>query len=397
MGISYKGHSLDWQFWVFDIDGRDWVAINQSTPNPLNIQFEGRYRKWGDIPLSKGGGFDILSSTTTATSDIGEKRGVVEWVWSGSRYKSSWAMFAGQEVVAADREEGIPAEWDYQLKFIGRIPYDGPSGGSVGTGVVSQATVSAKTKEDREAAEAAAAPQPATMQITPAAQLSTVAPEQASPAPARPVSSGVASPAVIQAQQTNKSKEDREAAEASMQITPAAQLSTAAPEIQYPMPATSGPVITGNAVNTAVVNSGIASPAVIQAQQANKSKEDREAAEAAPYGGPSGSGYVEPPVAKPVSTGVASPAVIKALQTGKSKEDLEASTAYKNPVYTQPAPALRAPAPTPPTPVGIVTSPVIIPGTKDAREAAEAAAAAAPAVDWPGLLLKLGAAYLLIS
>jgi phage/plasmid-associated DNA primase len=42
------------------------------------------------------------------------------------------------------------------------------------------------------------------MQITPAAQLSTAAPEQASPAPAKPVSSGVVSPAVIQAQQTQQ-------------------------------------------------------------------------------------------------------------------------------------------------------------------------------------------------
>ena len=84
--------------------------------------------------------------------------------------------------------------------------------------------------------------------------------------------------------------------------------------------------------------------------------------------------------------------------SNKSKEDREASTAYQTYGYTQPVPAPRAPAPsppTPPTPVGIVTSPVIIPGTKDAREAAEAAAAAGP--DWVKLGLQLGAAYLLLS
>jgi hypothetical protein len=43
----------------------------------------------------------------------------------------------------------------------------------------------------------------------------------------------------------------------------------------------------------------------------------------------------------------------------------------------------------------MTTSPVIIPGTKDAREAAEAAAAAAP--DWLKLALQVGAAYLLLA
>jgi hypothetical protein len=43
----------------------------------------------------------------------------------------------------------------------------------------------------------------------------------------------------------------------------------------------------------------------------------------------------------------------------------------------------------------MTTSPVIIPGTKDAREAAETAAAAG--TDWVKLGLQLGAAYLLLS
>ena len=147
MGITYKGHSLDWIYWVFDIDGREWVAVNRSTPQPLNIRFQGRYRNWGNTPISKVGGFEILSSTTTTTKPnaMGEKQGTVEWIWNGVRYKSSWVLLAGTEIVAAF--EGAPAEYDYELGFVGYVPYNGPAGGSVGTGVVSQTTIEASKQE----------------------------------------------------------------------------------------------------------------------------------------------------------------------------------------------------------------------------------------------------------
>jgi hypothetical protein len=229
MGISFKGRTPDWQYWVFDIDGRDWTAVNQSTQEPLNIQFQGRYQNWpASLPLTKEGGFDILSSTTTGTSDIDEKRGTVEWLWNGTRYKSSWAMFGLEEIIAA--YEGAPAVWNYHLKFIGRVPYDGPTGGGVGTGVTSQATIEISN------------------QITPSAQLSTAAPEQQSPMPmavtSKPVTSGIATPTAIQAAQSE-------------QITPSAQLTTAAPEQQSPMPM----AVTSQPVTSQPVAAGVAVPA----------------------------------------------------------------------------------------------------------------------------------------
>ena len=82
MGITLKGHDINFQYWVFDIDGRDWIAVNQSTQEPLKIQFQGRYGNWGTgNPLTKAAGFDILSSTTSKTGLEGEKQGVVEWIW----------------------------------------------------------------------------------------------------------------------------------------------------------------------------------------------------------------------------------------------------------------------------------------------------------------------------
>ena len=477
MGISFKGHDNDWQYWVFDIDGRDWVAVNQSTPEPLKIQFQGRYRNWGNIPLSKAGGFDIVASTSRGADKDGQNQGTVEWTWNGARYKSSWTLIAGNEIVAGDPEEGIEPIWDYQLGFVGRIPYEGPTGGAVGTGVTSQAVIeAAKNKEDRELAEAAASMRVTSTptQIVPSAQLSTAAPEQQYPLPmsvsSRPVTSGIATPTAIQAAQSGAmTKDEREALEAATtQISPSAQLSTAAPEQQYPLPMP---------VASRPVTSGIASPAAIQAAQSGAmTKDQREA-----LAGQSGEAIQETqdaiaaafkalsvsksqgtvnvnafnnarielknakdalavaqsratpgeqvlmsqlqeqvdtiqgevdiqlrylqanvqPVTKPVSTGIVSNAAI--AQSNKTKEDIEASTAYKTPGYVQPvypSQVRQSLTYTPPSTglprmTGMTTSPVIIPGTKDAREAAEAAAAAG--TDWVKLGLQIGAAYLLFS
>ena len=189
MGISFKGHDINWQYWVFDIDGRDWVAVNQSTPEPLKIQFQGRFRNWGGDPLSKAGGFDIVASTSRGADKDGQNQGTVEWTWNGVRYKSAWTLIAGNEIVAGDPAEGIETVWDYQLGFVGRIAYDGPAGGAVGTGIASQAVIEAATR-----------------QIVPSAQLSTDAPEQQYPLPmsetSKPVNTGIASPAAIQAAQS---------------------------------------------------------------------------------------------------------------------------------------------------------------------------------------------------
>jgi len=131
MGISLKGHTPDFQYWAFDIDGKSWVAVNQSTPEPLNINFVGTYRDWpSTLPLINTSGFDIIASTTAKTNDIGEKQGMVEWVWSGQKYRSNWILSAGREIVVGDAE--TPSVFEYGLNFVGRVPYDGPAGGPVG-------------------------------------------------------------------------------------------------------------------------------------------------------------------------------------------------------------------------------------------------------------------------
>ena len=95
------------------------------------------------------------------------------------------------------------------------------------------------------------------------------------------------------------------------------------------------------------------------------------------------------PVTKPVTAGIASKAVINA-QSNKSKEDREISNAYKTPGYVQPVypSQVRPPATYTPIPNVIPASPIIIPGTKDAREAG---------TDWVKLALQVGTAYLLLA
>ena len=200
MGITYKGHSLDWIYWVFDIDGREWVAVNRSTPQPLKILFQGRYRNWGNTPISKAGGFDILSSTTTTKPNtMGEKQGTVEWIWNGVRYKSSWVLLAGSEIVAAF--EGTPAEYDYELAFIGYVPYDGPTGGAVGTGVVSQKIIEVSKQEINTGPSGSGYTAPKAVEVPSAPYGGPSGSGYVEPPAQKPVGTGVASPEVIKAQQ----------------------------------------------------------------------------------------------------------------------------------------------------------------------------------------------------
>ena len=408
MGISLKGHDSNFQYWVFDIDGRDWIAVNQSTQNPLKIQFQGRYGNWGTgNPLSKAAGFDIVSSTVSKTGPDGEKQGVVEWVWNGTRYKSAWGLYPGTEIIAGDPAEGIEAVWDYQLAFTTGIAYDGPAGGAVGTGVTSQATiVAAKTKDEREALEVA------TTQISPSAQLSTAAPEQQYPLPmtvaSRPVTAGIASPAAIQAAQSGAmTKDQREAlAGQSGEAIQETQDAIAAAFKALSVSKSQG-TVNVNAFNNARIELKNAKDALAVAQSRATSGEQvlmsqlQEQVDTIQGEVNIQLRYLQgttQPVTKPVSTGIVSNAAI--AQSNKTKEDIEASTAYKTPGYVQPVypsqvtpPATYTPASTGMT--RMTTSPVIIPGTKDAREAAEAAAAAG--TDWVKLGLQIGAAYLLFS
>jgi hypothetical protein len=406
MGITFKGHDNDWQYWVFDIDGRDWVAVNQSTPEPLKIQFQGRYSKWGGNPLSKEGGFDIVASTSRGPDKDGQNQGTVEWTWNGVRYKSGWTLIASNEIVAGDPAEGIEPIWDYQLGFVGRIAYDGPAGGAVGTGVTSQVTIeAAKNKEDRELAEA-------TRQIVPSAQLSTAAPEQQYPLPmqvaSRPVTAGIATPTAIQATQRGAmTKDEREAlagqsGEAIQETQDAIALAFKALSVSK-----SGGPVNVNAFNSARIELKNAKDALAVAESRGTPGEQvllsqlREQVDTIQGEVDFQLRYLQTtaqPVTKPVSTGIVSNAAI--AQSNKSKEDIEASTAYKTPGYTQPVYASQVTPPATYTPAStgmtrMTTSPVIIPGTKDAREAAEAAAAAG--TDWVKLGLQIGAAYLLFS
>jgi hypothetical protein len=181
MALSFLGHSPSFEIWVFNVNGRELVARNFSTQSPLQLKFAGAFDKYSGSPLINTSGFNITESTDK----------VIVWTWGGKQYTSYWV---------AESDDIDDPDANITLFFGPAVPYSGPPVSPVGI------TVSNKTKEDREASAAsAAASQPSpSMQITPAAQLSTAAPEQASPAPAKPVSSGVASPAVIQAQQTQQ-------------------------------------------------------------------------------------------------------------------------------------------------------------------------------------------------
>jgi len=418
MGISFLGHTQDYNFWVFDIDGKTFLARNNSTKSPLRLNFkEGRF--FGNysidkiIPgavLVKISGFDIISGTSQTSGNSAGMvlNGIVEWTWAGQKYRNRWTLTEGMELSPAIPEEGVEGTYAYDLDIQPPYtPYDGPAGGAVGTGVTSQATIAAgKTKDEREALEAA------TTQISPSAQLSTAAPEQQYPLPmtvaSRPVTAGIASPAAIQAAQSGAmTKDQREAlAGQSGEAIQETQDAIAAAFKALSVSKSQG-TVNVNAFNNARTELKNAKDALTVAQSRATSGEQvlmsqlQEQVDTIQGEVDIQLRYLQAttqPVTKPVSTGIVSNAAI--AQSNKSKEDIEASTAYKTPGYTQPVypsqvtpPATYTPASTGMT--RMTTSPVIIPGTKDAREAAEAAAAAG--TDWVKLGLQIGAAYLLFS
>ena len=113
MAVSFIGHTPNFAIWVFNIDGKRFVARNLSTPEPLNIKFAGAY---DDSPLAapliKTSGFDITESSPR----------IVVWTWNGRLYTSSWDV----------NDEDIE---DVVLYFSSPIPYSGPPVAPVGTGV----------------------------------------------------------------------------------------------------------------------------------------------------------------------------------------------------------------------------------------------------------------------
>jgi hypothetical protein len=170
MGLSFVGHTPNFNVWVFNVDGKRLVARNLSTQQPLNIKFAGTF---DDRPLNaptvKTSGFDITDSNAST----------IIWTWGGKLYTSKW------EIDDNDPDNVI-------IFFSTPIPYTGSPVAPVGTSV--------KTKDEREAAAA----------IVPSAQLSTAAAVQQSPMPAKTS----VSPTGPNVQFSNKSKEDIEASTA---------------------------------------------------------------------------------------------------------------------------------------------------------------------------------------
>ena len=113
MAVSFLGHTPNFAVWVFNIDGKRFVARNLSTPEPLNIKFAGAYDDSPlAVPLVKTSGFDITESSPR----------LVIWTWGGRLYTSSWDV----------NDEDIE---DVVLYFSSPIPYSGPPVAPVGTGV----------------------------------------------------------------------------------------------------------------------------------------------------------------------------------------------------------------------------------------------------------------------
>ena len=257
----------------------------------------------------------------------------------------------------------------------------------------------AMTKDEREAMETA------TRQIVPSAQLSAAAPEQQYPLPmsvtSKPVSSGIATPAAIQAAQNGAMTKDEREAAGGQSAVQARQSGDAIQETQDAIAAAFNALSVSRSQGTVNVQSfNFARRELLNAKDALAVAKSRST--------PSEQvlmsqleeqvdtiqgevniqlRYLQGAAVKPVTAGIA--------QSNKSKEDREISNAYKTPGYVQPVYASQVRQSTPTGMTRMTTSPVIIPGTKDAREAAETAAAAG--TDWAKLALQIGAAYLLFS
>jgi hypothetical protein len=120
MGITFLGHTPNFEMWVFNLDGNRFVARNFSTPNPLSIKFAGVF---DDAPLAapliKTSSFDITESNSR----------IVIWTYLGKAYTSSW------DLDDEDRDDDA-ATRDAILSFGPSIPYAGPPVAPVGTGGV---------------------------------------------------------------------------------------------------------------------------------------------------------------------------------------------------------------------------------------------------------------------
>jgi hypothetical protein len=117
MGLSFLGHSPSFEIWVFNVNGREFVARNFSTPSPLQLKFAGVFDKYsGSAPLIKTSGFNITDSTDK----------VVVWTWAGKQYTSWWR---------AESDDIDDPDANTTLQFGPAVPYSGPPVAPVGSGV----------------------------------------------------------------------------------------------------------------------------------------------------------------------------------------------------------------------------------------------------------------------
>jgi hypothetical protein len=117
MALSFLGHSPSFEIWVFNVNGREFVARNFSTPSPLQLKFAGVFDKYsGSAPLIKTSGFNITDSTDK----------VVVWTWAGKQYTSWWM---------AESDDIDDPDANTTLQFGPAVPYSGPPTAPVGTGV----------------------------------------------------------------------------------------------------------------------------------------------------------------------------------------------------------------------------------------------------------------------
>jgi hypothetical protein len=116
MALSFLGHSPSFEIWVFNVNGREFVARNFSTPSPLQLKFAGFFDKYSGTPLINTSGFNITDSTDK----------VIVWTWAGKQYTSWWK---------AESDDIDDPEAQVTLMFGPPVPYSGPPTAPVGTGV----------------------------------------------------------------------------------------------------------------------------------------------------------------------------------------------------------------------------------------------------------------------
>lgn len=116
MALSFLGHSPSFEIWVFNVNGRELVARNFSTPSPLQLKFAGAFDKYSGAPLINTSGFNITESTDK----------VIVWTWGGKKYTSYWL---------AESDDIDDPDANTTLFFGPAVPYSGPPVAPVGNGV----------------------------------------------------------------------------------------------------------------------------------------------------------------------------------------------------------------------------------------------------------------------